>query len=85
MRYAPAFGAGVMALTDALGWTNKPDYTNADMVVNSAHAVNPIGAPVIGNYLTYNPLDRNYYMNQMQAAANASNRALINQSNGNRA
>ena len=29
LRYAPALGSGIATLTDALGKTNKPDYTAA--------------------------------------------------------
>jgi hypothetical protein len=35
LRYAPILGSGINALTDAFGVTNKPDYTNADMIGKS--------------------------------------------------
>lgn len=86
MRYAPVAGSGVMAFTDALGITNKPDYSNAERV-ESASNVTPqyIDAPLIGDYLSYNPLDRNYYLNSLRSSAAASRRALSNNAGGNRA
>lgn len=88
LRYAPAVGLGLMALTDALGWTNKPNYGNADAIINLG--VNASSAPPkirwspINNYLKYNPFDTMFYGNQLAAQANATRRAIINNSNGNR-
>jgi hypothetical protein len=85
LRYAPAVGAGLGVLTDALGWTNKPDYDNADLVGSAVDNLTNVEFTPIGNYLTYRPLDRNYYINKMNAQAGATRRALVNQSGGNRA
>ena len=87
MRYAPAFGAGIMTLTDALGLTNRPDYTYANKLEAAAerlgYAPNVKFNP-IGDYMTYRPLDRLFYANQLQANARATDRALANTSGGNR-
>lgn len=85
LRYAPAVGAGIGVLTDALGWTNSPDYSNADLVGNSVDNLTNVEFTPIGNYLTYRPLDRNYYINRLNAQAGATRRAIVNQSGGNRA
>lgn len=85
LRYAPAVGAGLGALTDALGWTNKPDYGNADLVGSAVDNLTNVEFTPIGNYLTYRPLDRNYYINKLNAQAGATRRAIVNQSGGNRA
>ena len=85
LRYAPAVGAGLGVLTDALGWTNKPDYDNADLVGKAVDNLTNIEFTPIGNYLTYKPLDRNYYINKLNAQAGATRRAIVNQSGGNRA
>ena len=85
LRYAPAVGAGLGVLTDALGWTNKPDYGNADLVGSAIDNLTNVEFTPIGNYLTYKPLDRNYYINKLNAQAGATRRAIVNQSGGNRA
>ena len=87
MRYAPAVGAGIFALTDALGITNKPDYTYADKLeaaANRAGYAPNIQAPYIGDYMRYTPFDRLFYANQLQANARATDRALMNNSGANR-
>lgn len=88
LRYAPAVGLGLMTLTDALGWTNKPSYSNADAIINlganASSAPPKIGWSPINNYLRYNPFDTMFYGNQLAAQANATRRAIINNSNGNR-
>lgn len=85
LRYAPVVGAGLGVLTDVLGWTNKPDYGNADLVGSAVDNLTNVEFTPIGNYLTYRPLDRNYYINKLNAQAGATRRAIVNQSGGNRA
>ena len=85
LRYAPAVGVGLGVLTDAIGLTNKPDYSNADLVGNAVNNLTDVRFNPIGNYLTYRPLDRNYYINKLNAQAGATRRAIVNQSGGNRA
>lgn len=88
MRYTPAFASGMVSVTDALGLTNKPDYSEADAIFDAARnagTYHPIKANPVSNYLTDNPFDRDYYINKANAAANASRRALMNTSGGNRA
>ena len=85
LRYAPAVGAGLGVLTDAIGLTNKPDYDNADLVGNAVNNLTDVRFNPIDNYLTYRPLDRNYYINKLNAQAGATRRAIVNQSGGNRA
>ena len=88
MRYAPIAAAGVGVLTDALGWTNKPDYSNADAILDATASggnYTPVSVSPLGDYLTYNPFDRNYYINKLNADSGATRRAIVNQSAGNRA
>ena len=85
LRYAPAVGAGLGVLTDAIGLTNKPDYSNANLIGKVADNLTNIEYSPIGNYLTYRPLDRNYYINKLNSQAGATRRAIVNQSGGNRA
>lgn len=87
LRYAPAVGLGIAALTDAFGLTNKPDYGNAEAVLEAAKGAGtyqPVRFNPIGNYLTYRPFDRDYYINKMNAEAGATRRSLLNTSGGNR-
>jgi hypothetical protein len=88
MRYIPAFASGVMSITDALGLTNKPDYSEAEAVLEAARGVgtyNPIRFRPVGNYLTYRPFDRDFYTNKLNAESGAARRAVLNTSGGNRA
>jgi len=89
MRYVPAVGSGIMALTDLLGLTNKPDYTYADKLeaaANRAGYAPNIRYNPIGNYLRYQPMDIWQEQNRLNANSRATDRALINTSvpNGSR-
>jgi hypothetical protein len=59
-----------MTLTDMLGITNKPDYTYANkleaMATRNGFTPNVSYKP-IGNYLSYRPFDRDYYINKLNA------------------
>ena len=88
MRYVPAYASGMLSLTDALGLTNKPDYGEAQAVLEASKGAgiyNPVKFNPIGNYLSYTPFDRDYYSNKLEASAGATRRALMNTSGGNRA
>jgi hypothetical protein len=88
MRYAPVVGAGVMSLTDMLGLTNKPDYTMAGKLEAAAERAGyapEIKYDPIGDYMRYTPLDRQYYLNQLQASSRATDRALLNTNSPSRA
>lgn len=84
-RFAPAIGLGMTVLSDALGFTNKPDYSEASMIEAATRGgfYRPVSWNPIGNKLTYRPFDRNYYTNKLSAEAGATRRALANQSGGN--
>lgn len=84
LRYAPALGAGVGVMSDLFGWTNKPDYSNADMIVDAVSGLPTIEAEPIGNYISYNPFDRDFYINKLNQQSSATRRALQNTSGGNR-
>ena len=88
LRYAPALGAGLGIVTDLFGLTNKPDYTSVNDILTAGEAASRGGNEVsynpIGNYLTYTPFDRDYYINQLNSQAGATRRNLLNTSAGNR-
>lgn len=81
MRYAPVVGAGALALTDALGLTNKPDYSavkRLEAAANQAAANPEVSFNPIGNYLTYKPMDIWYEQNRLNANARATDRQILN-------
>ncbi len=88
MRYAPVIGAGALSLTDALGLTNKPDYTGVEGLEAAARAagyVPEVKSEPIGDYMRYTPFDRQYYINQLMASSRATDRALGNTSSPSKA
>ena len=85
LRYAPVIGAAI-----GLGQNifSKPDYSSSDAILNAASEAGrytPVGFNPLGDYLTYRPFDRNYYINKLNAQSGATRRAIVNQSAGNRA
>lgn len=85
MRYAPAVGAGINALTDLIGSTNKYDYSNVDLIQDVIDNLQAVSYKPVGNYLTYRPFDRNFYINKLNSQASATRRAIEGLSGGNRA
>ena len=83
LRYAPAIGSGLQALSDALWLTNKNDYSNADMFQRSINSIPTVNYLPIGNYMSYTPFDETYQQNQLRSANNAARRAAMNNSSGN--
>lgn len=78
LRYAPVVGSAI-----GLGQNlfSSPDYSNADTILEAAEnagTYTPVGFDPIGNYLQYNPLDRNFYINKLNAQAGATRRAIMN-------
>lgn len=84
LRYVPAIGAGLNVLSDLFGWTNKPDYSGADAIMNAAGDAANVRFSPIGDYLGYRPFDRLFYANQLGAQAGATRRNIMNTSGGNR-
>lgn len=80
-RYAPIIGSGLASLSDLF---SKPDYGSADMIGGVDLGAEAAGYAPIGNYLSYRPLDRDFYINKMNQQAAAARRGLMNTSGGNR-
>lgn len=80
-RYAPIIGSGLASLSDLF---SRPDYGSTDMIGGVDLGAEAAGYAPIGNYLSYRPLDRDYYINKMSQQAAATRRALQNTSGGNR-
>ena len=88
LRYAPAYASGIMSLTDALGITNKPDYSDVNLILNAANnsgSYTPVKYSPIGQYLPEYRFDRDYYINKLNENAGATRRAILNTSGNNRA
>lgn len=82
LRYAPAIMSGISAFSDIF---SKPDYSAADRVASVDVQPALVGTSPIGQYLSYRPLDRMFYINQLNKNAAATRRAVNNNSGGNRA
>lgn len=80
-RYAPIIGSGLASLSDLF---SKPDYGSTDMTGGVDLGAEAVGYAPIGNYLSYRPLDRDFYINKMNQQAAATRRGLMNTSGGNR-
>lgn len=80
-RYAPIIGSGLASLSDLF---SSPDYGSADMIGGVDLGAEAAGYAPIGNYLSYRPLDRDFYINKMNQQAAATRRGLMNTSGGNR-
>lgn len=84
MRYAPIVGSAIGVASSLL---SKPDESSADAILTAAREAGqytPISFNPIGDYIQYNPFDRDYYINKLNAESGATRRAIINQSSGNR-
>lgn len=81
LRYAPVVGSGISALASL---RDKPNYAGANAVGNVVANMSPITATPIGNKLRYTPLDREFYLNRLDASAGATRRAVNNNAGGNR-
>lgn len=84
LRYAPVLGAGIGVLGDLLGKNSTPDYSNANALLEASKSVKDINPYYIGDYMSYNPLDREFYINQLNATSSANRRGIVNNSGGNR-
>lgn len=82
LRYAPIAGHAIGAFSDLF---SSPDYSAADAIEAVDITPATIGYTPVGNYLSYKPFDRDYYLNKLNADATASRRAITNTSGGNRA
>ena len=85
LRYAPVLGAAI-GLSNSL--FSKPDYSSADALLKASRNANrysPISYSPIGDYMQYNPFDRDFYATKLRDNFAATNRALLNSSQGSRA
>lgn len=76
-RYTPIFGSAIGAVQNVF---QKPDYTNSDLILNAVNNLsrNKVSPILLSDYLSYNPIDRNYYLNQLKGQTGATRRAIMN-------
>jgi len=84
LRYAPAIGSAIGVFSDLMGWTNKPDYSAADALLNATKGVRDVSFRPIGDYAQYRPVDTRFALNALNGAAGATRRGIMNTSAGNR-
>lgn len=82
LRFAPALMSGISAFADIF---SKPDYSAADRIASVDIQPALVSADPIGQYLSYRPLDRMFYINQLNKNAASGRRAIQNTTGGNRA
>lgn len=75
--YAPIIANTALGIASMF---QKPDYTNAELLEREAKNIpnNTVSPTYLNNYLTYRPLDRNYYLNQLKGQAGATRNAIMN-------
>lgn len=84
LRYAPVVGNAIGLGVNLL---SKPDYSRAQAVEDAANELanyEAVDYNPLGNYLTYNPFDRNFYTNKLNAQAGATRSAIMNTSSPSR-
>lgn len=79
LRYAPVLGSALGVTSDLFGITNKPDYSNVNLIQDATDRFTPIDYTPIGTYLSYNPFDTNFYSSRLAEQAGATRRAITNQ------
>ena len=75
--YAPIIANTALGIASMF---QKPDYTNAELLEREAKNIpnNTVSPTYLNDYLTYRPLDRNYYLNQLKGQAGATRNAIMN-------
>jgi hypothetical protein len=75
------------AMATLYGMLNRPDYSNADRIIDAAYRMGaPINIPVetIGDYRRRNPFDERYLVNMANQNRAAAARGIANTAGGNR-
>ena len=85
-RMVPLWASGIGVLTDALGLTNRPDYSGAsrlEALARQQRGFMPVSYRPIGERMSYNPFDPYQSMIANTANANKLYSAIQDNSNGN--
>lgn len=81
-RYMPILGSLAATITDAV---EKPDYSSVDAIVEASIPRRSVAFSPVGTKISFDPFDRGYYVNQLNANNAATRRAITENSGGNRA
>ena len=84
LRHMPTVGS---ALGLGINLLDKPDYSRAEAVeaaANDLAGYDPVEFTPLGDYISYNPFDRNFYTNKANAQAGATRSAIMNTSSPSR-
>lgn len=87
MKWAAPSAQLALGITDALGWTNRPNLKGTEDIIKAAEKYTnyiPVKAETIGGYQVFNPMDINYLARQQMAQNASTRRAITGQSTGNR-
>lgn len=76
LRYAPVLGSALGVISDIAGITNKPDYTNVNLIKEATDRIAPIEFKPIETKLTYTPFDTQFYASKLAEQAAATKRAI---------
>lgn len=82
LRFAPVLMSGTASFIDSF---SDPDYEAADKIASIDIPPSLVSASPVGQYMSYKPLDRMFYINNLNKNAGATRRAINNNSGGNRA
>ena len=80
LRKTPIYTNMALGLASLL---QKPDYTNAELLEREARNIpnNTVSPTYLNDYMTYTPIDRNYYLNQLKGQTGATRSAIMNSGN----
>ena len=80
LRKTPIYTNMSLGLSSLL---QKPDYTNAELLEKRAREIpnNTVSPTYLNDYMTYTPIDRNYYLNQLKGQTGATRSAIMNSGN----
>lgn len=81
LRFAPAVSQGIQTLTDALGLTNRPDFTLGRRIREANRQVKGIGTRAAGQRIGYKPTDMWAAINNFNSQMAAQRAAIRNAGN----
>lgn len=85
LRDWPILASSIQAFADAMGWTNQPDYTTADIIGKSAGLIPNVTAKPFGRRARITPVDKNLSRINAENLMTGYRRAIADLSGGNSA
>lgn len=84
LRFAPVVGSAFQVIGDDLGWTNKEDYTNPNIIRDAARSVRNVTSSPIGGYVAPQRFDTDFQSRQLMNAGLGTQRSMMDLAGGNR-